>query len=202
MFGQDAQIRGTKGPERLHVCMASLFPRLSFYLLSFPSFNLSITSPKLSFLLALVPPVHLNLFVWIHTRHSMQLISWDVRPHGNWCLSPEDSGCSICKLPPVKTFLGQVPAECGSLTRDHTQPTKAYSHLFIIVSVFQKKTLLLLVLSLYDDSPGFLACTFPVSVRLASPTVSAVSLDDVWYMTVLHPTHSPGINAATLWLLP
>lgn len=54
---------------------------------------------------------------------------------------PLSCGLRLLKLqaPPVKTFLGQVPAEHGSLTRDHTQPTKAYSHLFIIVSAFQRK---------------------------------------------------------------
>ena len=57
------------------------------------------------------------------------------------------------------------------------------------------------MLSLYDDSPAFLACTFPVSVSRASPTVSAVSSDDVWYVAVLYPTHIPGINEAVLWLL-
>lgn len=183
--------------------MAFLFPCLSFYLLSLPSFNLSFTSAKLSFLLGLVPPVRLNLFLWLHTRHSMQLLNRDIRPNGNWCFSPEGSSCSPCKRPPVKIFLGQVPAERGSLTRDHTQSTKAYSHLFIIVSVFQRKKTSMASSAIFV---WWLTCLFglyfSVSVTLAFPTASAVALDDVWYMAVLYPTHFPGINEVILWLLP
>lgn len=156
-------------------------------------FLFSFTSPNSLFLLALVLPGQLDLFLWICIRQTA-------------LNAIETSGLIEAYAFLLRASAAQPAGSPGEslfrtgfyfcLARDHTQPIKAYSHLFIIVSVFSKEEDLygFLVLSLYDDSPAFLACTFlfqsVLHLQLFLLLLQMVS----GTQAVLYPTHLPGTN--------
>lgn len=106
-------------------------------------------------------------------------------------LSAEGLGFSTYKLSPAKAFLGQVPAEHGSLARDHMQSTKPIPTFWELFLFFKRRRpSWLLVLSLYNDSPAFLACTFLFQSALHLQLFLLLSLNRVWYTACSLP-HTP-----------
>lgn len=171
---------------RVSVRPLSLLPYLSFYLLHFLSSDTSFTSPKASFLLSLVSPVHLDLFLILCTSI---ICNWDLRPNGNMLFSWGLRLLNPQALPSEGLFrTGSCWAwEPGQIACNLQKPIPTFLYLFLF---FKERTpLWLLVLSLYDESPASLAC--------ASLAVCATSSDGVWYTSVLHPTHFPGTSKAS-----